>query len=89
MSLKLEDVKGLGKKIETLKEAGIDTVEKLASANVEDLLELKGIGEASATKYINNAKDLVEGKTTEKVTEVGETDASADDEEDKRKEGYE
>ena len=81
MSLKLEDVKGLGKKTETLKEAGIDTVEKLASANVEDLLELKGIGEASAKKYINNAKELVEGKTTEKVAEDETTEKVAEDEE--------
>ena len=86
MSLKLEDVKGLGKKIETLKEAGIDTVEKLASANVEDLLELKGIGEASAKKYISNAKEIVEGKTTEKVTKDEESEeSSAEDEENKEK----
>ena len=89
MSLKLEDVKGLGKKIETLKEAGIDTVEKLASVNVEDLVELKGIGEASAKKYISNAKELVEGKTTEKMTEEEETEESSlketeDDEEAKK-----
>ncbi len=84
MSLKLEDVKGLGKKIETLKEAGIDSVEKLASASVEDLLKLKGIGETSAKKYIDNAKELVEGKTTEKVTEdEDDKDSSAEDEEDK------
>ena len=84
MSLKLEDVKGLGKKIETLKEAGIDTVEKLASANIEDLLELKGIGEASAKKYISNAKEIVEVKTTEKVTKDEESEeSSAEDEENK------
>ncbi len=82
MSLKLEDVKGLGKKIETLKEAGIDTVEKLASANVEDLLELKGIGETSAKKYISNAKELVEGKNTEKVAEDEKVEKVAEDEED-------
>ena len=83
MSLKLEDVKGLGKKIEALKEAGIDTVEKLANANVEDLLELKGVGEASAKKYINNAKELLEGKIPEKVAEKEEIEVpSAEKEED-------
>ena len=46
MSLKLEDVKGLGKKIEDLKGAGIDTVDKLANAKVEELLEIKGIVKA-------------------------------------------
>ena len=39
MSLKLEEVEGLGKKVEVLKEAGIDTVEKLASTKIEELLE--------------------------------------------------
>ena len=80
MSLKLEDVKGLGKKIESLNEAGIDTVEKLASANVEALLEIKGIGEASAKKYINNAKELLESKTTEEMTEDEEAPKEDDDE---------
>ncbi|MFX0073665.1 MAG: helix-hairpin-helix domain-containing protein, partial [Candidatus Hermodarchaeota archaeon] len=65
MSLKLEDVKGLGKKIDDLKDAGIDTVEKLANAKVEELLEIKGIGESSAEKYIKNAKDLLEKQTSE------------------------
>ncbi len=59
MSLKLEDVKGLGKKAENLKEAGIDSVEKLANIKMEDLLEIKGIGKASAQKFIDNAKSLL------------------------------
>ncbi|MFX0025041.1 MAG: helix-hairpin-helix domain-containing protein [Candidatus Hermodarchaeota archaeon] len=59
MSLKLEDVKGLGKKAENLKEAGIDSVEKLANTKIEDLLEIKGIGKASAQKFIDNAKSLI------------------------------
>ncbi|MFX1310214.1 MAG: helix-hairpin-helix domain-containing protein [Promethearchaeota archaeon] len=59
MSLKLEDVKGLGKKIETLKEAGIDSVDKLANSKIEELIELKGIGKATAEKIIDNAKNLL------------------------------
>jgi len=59
MGIKLEDVKGLGKKIENLKEAGIDTVEKLANANIDNLLEIKGIGKASAEKFIKNANNLL------------------------------
>ncbi len=59
MSLKLEDVKGLGKKVENLKEAGIDSVEKLANTKIEDLLEIKGIGKTSAQKFIENAKSLI------------------------------
>ncbi|MFX0058534.1 MAG: helix-hairpin-helix domain-containing protein [Candidatus Hodarchaeota archaeon] len=65
MSFKLEDVKGLGKKAENLKDAGIDSVEKLANAEVEDLLKIKGIGKASAEKFINGAKELISTESDE------------------------
>ncbi|MFX1259453.1 MAG: helix-hairpin-helix domain-containing protein [Promethearchaeota archaeon] len=83
MSLKLEDVNGLGKKIESLKEAGIDTVEKLANAKIKDLLEIKGIGETSAQKYINNAKELLNKKSKEINSEAKET-PEKEDKEDKK-----
>ena len=57
--MKLDDVKGLGKKQEVLIEAGIDTVEKLANAKLDDLVNLKGIGKATAEKIIENAKQLL------------------------------
>jgi FKBP-type peptidyl-prolyl cis-trans isomerase 2 len=58
-SMNLEDVKGVGKKKEVLIEAGIDSVEKLANASVEDLTQLKGIGKATAEKFVSNAKELL------------------------------
>jgi len=58
-SMSLEDVKGLGKKKDVLIEAGIDSVEKLANASVEDLTQLKGIGKATAEKFVSNAKELL------------------------------
>lgn len=64
MSLKLEDVKGLGAKIDTIKEAGIDSVEKLAEAKAEDLTTLKGIGQSTAEKLIANAKELLGEQTS-------------------------
>jgi DNA-directed RNA polymerase alpha subunit len=64
MSYELEDVKGLGKKAENLREAGIDTVEKLANTNAEKLIDIKGIGKASAQKIINSAKELLEESGT-------------------------
>ncbi|MFX1435721.1 MAG: helix-hairpin-helix domain-containing protein [Promethearchaeota archaeon] len=67
MSLKLEDVKGVGKKIDTLKEAGIDSVEKLASSKIEELTVLKGIGKASAEKFIDNAKELLQHSKDDSV----------------------
>jgi len=73
MSNNLSDVKGLGKKEDTLKEAGIDSVEKLADANVDDLISLKGIGKATAEKLIESARNLlnssVKDESTETITE--------------------
>jgi peptidylprolyl isomerase len=59
-AMELKDVKGLGKKQEVLIEAGIDSVEKLGNANIDDLTQLKGIGKATAEKLITNAKELLE-----------------------------
>lgn len=70
MSLQLDDVKGLGKKAENLKEAGIDSVEKLANSKVEDLIEIKGIGKASAQKLIENAKELISSDQTTEGSSV-------------------
>ncbi|MFX0023139.1 MAG: helix-hairpin-helix domain-containing protein [Candidatus Hermodarchaeota archaeon] len=72
MSLKLEDVKGLGKKADTLKEAGIDSVEKLANSKVEDLVELKGIGKATAEKMVENAKELLGSPKVESEEAIDE-----------------
>jgi FKBP-type peptidyl-prolyl cis-trans isomerase 2 len=80
MSLKLENVKGLGKKIDTLKEAGIDSVEKLANSKLEDLTELKGIGKATAEKIIENAKSLLQQETEE-----GEVKPTKEEEDEEKK----
>jgi len=72
MSLKLEDITGIGKATaESLREAGIDSVEKLASLKVEDLLKVKGIGKSTASKYIEVANDLL-GETKKEEKEVPE-----------------
>ena len=81
MSLKLEDVKGLGKKIETLKEAGIDSVEKLANSKLEELTELKGIGKATAEKMIANAEELIQ----QGITEEGKASVESKQDEDEKK----
>jgi peptidylprolyl isomerase len=86
--MKLDDVKGLGKKQEVLLEAGIDSVEKLANADVDDLTQLKGIGKATAEKFVNNAKELL-GESKEEVSEGDkpETEKTSEvDDEEKRKE---
>ncbi|MFO7794587.1 MAG: helix-hairpin-helix domain-containing protein [Promethearchaeia archaeon] len=66
MSFKLEDVKGCGKKtVKNLKKAGIKSVEDLADSNVDELTKIEGIGKASATKFVEEAK-LMLGKKPEK-----------------------
>jgi predicted RecB family nuclease len=70
MDFQLEDVKGIGS--ETAKkfsEAGIKSVEILASTKPEDIvkLKIKGIGKATATKFIENASTLLKEKTIEQA----------------------
>jgi FKBP-type peptidyl-prolyl cis-trans isomerase 2 len=82
MSYNLSDVKGLGKKEDTLKEAGIDSVEKLANTDINDLTALKGFGKATAEKVIKNAKSLINDSKTEssestKESPLEESEAAA------------
>ncbi len=66
MSLKLEDITGIGKATaESLEAAGINSVKKLANLTVDDLLKVKGIGESTALKYIKAAQKLLQ-ETEEK-----------------------
>lgn len=63
MEYSLENISGIGKATaERLKAAGLDSVQKLASLKLEDLinLKIKGIGAATAKKYIDNAKKVLE-----------------------------
>jgi len=86
MSLELNDVKGIGKKINVLKEAGIDSVEKLAGAKLEELTEIKGIGKATAEKIIDNAKELLKSSksgSTEILKEEKSESVESEDEEKK------
>ena len=54
----LKIVNGIGAVIaDRMLTKGIDTVEKLASANLKDLLEINGIGQSTAKKYIRLAKE--------------------------------
>ncbi len=56
----LAELEGVGEKLlGLLKESGFDTVEKIASASVEQLTELKGVGEAKAEKIIASAQALI------------------------------
>ena len=51
---------GVGEKLlEALKEAGFVSLEKIVSASVEQLTEVKGLGAAKAEKVIAKAKALL------------------------------
>ena len=75
MSFNLSDVKGVGKKEDTLKEAGIGTVEKLANAKTDELTALKGIGKATAAKLIENAKELLKETPNTSSIEAAEIES--------------
>jgi len=61
MTLDLQLVNGIGKKTaERMIQHGIDTIPKLASSNVEDLLKISGIGNSTAKKYIRMAQNFLE-----------------------------
>ncbi|MCB9771194.1 MAG: transcription termination/antitermination protein NusA [Candidatus Omnitrophica bacterium] len=56
----MEDLPGVGEKLlEALKEAGFDSLEKITEATLEQLTEVKGLGEAKAEKVIAKAKALL------------------------------
>jgi N utilization substance protein A len=55
----LEQVSGVGDKtLENLKAAGINTVEDILKAKIEDLTQIKGIGKKKAEKLIAEAKKV-------------------------------
>ena len=61
MTLDIQLVNGIGKKTaERMKQKGIDSLERLASSNVEDLLKISGIGNNTAKRYINTAQNYLE-----------------------------
>jgi peptidylprolyl isomerase len=86
LAMNLEEVKGLGKKQEVLIEAGIDSVEKLANANVHELTQLKGIGKATAEKLVSSARELL-GESKEELSEesLPEIDKPSEVEEEEKK----
>jgi N utilization substance protein A len=60
IALSIKNLSGVGEKtFGVLKEAGYNTVGDVASASVEDLLKIKGIGEKKAEKLIAEAKKLM------------------------------
>ncbi len=57
--LSIEELTGVGEKtLEALRNGGFKTVEDIAKAGLEDLTQIKGIGEKKAQKLIEEAKKM-------------------------------
>ncbi len=58
----ISDLSGVGAKmVAQLTEAGFETLERISSADIGKLTELKGLGKLKAEKIINEAKELLKG----------------------------
>ena len=71
MVYQLEDVKGIGSEMaKKLKEAGIKSVEILASSKPDNIvkLKIKGIGNATALRFIKSASSLLKEQSPEVET---------------------
>ena len=56
----LANLTGVGKKLlQTLHQSGLDTIEKVANASIEDLTKIKGLGEIKAKQILKEAKELL------------------------------
>lgn len=59
VAIPVEKIKGVGQKAAAMKEAGFKTVADVAYASIDDLVRIKGIGQATAVKIIEAAKELL------------------------------
>ncbi len=67
----LEEISGIGRKTaQILKQVGVNSVEDLASININDLIKVKGIGKATAERYIKKAKEFLQMKKQGEKKEV-------------------
>jgi len=60
----IADLSGVGEKLrENLKEAGFDSLSKIAASCVEELTKIKGVGEVKAAKMIQEAKKFTQDES--------------------------
>ena len=58
--LSVADLPGVGPKLaEALKEAGYETVDRIARLSLEDLMQVKGVGEKTAQKLLEGAQEAM------------------------------
>lgn len=57
------ELEGVGEKtLDLLKQSGLDTIEKIASASEEQLTQIKGLGKIKAVKIMEQAKKMISKK---------------------------
>lgn len=69
----LERIKlpGIGEKIQNaLIDAGLDTYEKIARADLRDVMKVKGIGKKKAERLIEEAKKLVSSNQPDQINQI-------------------
>jgi transcription termination factor NusA len=59
VAIPVDKIKGVGQKAAAMIEAGFKTAADVAYASIDDLVKIKGIGQASAVKLIESAKELL------------------------------
>jgi len=68
-------IEGIGKKAkDVLEEAGFDSIDKIANSSVDKLVKLPGIGEKTAKKMIESAKDVMKRIQEEAKSKDAEKD---------------
>lgn len=76
-AVSLGDISGLGpSKVEALEEEGFDSVQALAEADLDDLTQVSGIGEATAEKFQSQAQELLESDDGDSSGDQQETSDS-------------
>ena len=73
------DLPGVGPKLlEALKEAGYDSVNRVARASLEELTQVKGVGEKTAQKLLKGARELLEQLAAQPLPEDQSAQAVAE-----------
>ncbi len=76
------DLPGVGPKLlEALKEAGYNSVDRIAKATLEELIQVKGVGEKTAQKILKASRELLESLAAPEPTSEPEPEASPASEE--------
>ena len=84
----LLSLEGVGKKArDTLEKSAYNTVDKIAGAGVKDLIALPGVGEKTAQRMIESAKDVIKRLQAQDAAEKGKKDRKKEKKDQDKKAG--